>query len=509
MTRGAKDPTGVFNDAVLGGYDSGSNTVCVGSRGAAITAAAFMSGHKTRAVTVGADGRCRLVDFESGGKILRTWHVRGPATSLSILSLKSNPSLASTTKGPSGPKKGLKDGRNTTNMHKPTTTDNVLAVGRVDGKVLLFDSVGLLLAEQVVDQSAGRVIDVDWMEGPAPKPVHSRGSETAPLVKDTVVDLPALSASNAGSRGNKSGKRSRRESIPNDSKRSSLASHSSPDGPTKHVTVLSPGSTKPARHVPWSKDGSVAMSGALPDESGTVHRTPISGPIYRDLPAVPAAMIGYMDLFSPVKPIFDIQKHGLEPYSDFSKETVVEPFKESRSLSHSNSLATNSTSCSSISNGKILADLRRVDNDGQKSRKGSLAFFAPYMKPKAAPSSNLNDCPAQKRAMKELKKEYKAEVESQAQKHDTADELEDEWEDDIWLTSDTEAQRFAFIDNSNSNSLQLLLRLLNLPLNYPPLIFLPIPFSLNSRPNINLHAQFPNHLLHRRSLHKHGTPSRQ
>ncbi|KAK5020698.1 hypothetical protein LTR60_000297, partial [Cryomyces antarcticus] len=193
-TRGAKDPAGIFNDAVLGGYDSGSNTVCVGSRGAAITAAAFMPGHKTRAVTVGADGRCRLVDFESGGKILRTWHVRGPATSLSILSLKSNPGLVFTTKGPSGPKKRLRDGRNTTNMRKPTITDNVLAVGRADGKVLLFDSVGLLLAEQVVDQSAGRVIDVDWMEGPAPKPIHSRGSETAPLVEDTTIDLPALIA---------------------------------------------------------------------------------------------------------------------------------------------------------------------------------------------------------------------------------------------------------------------------------------------------------------------------
>jgi hypothetical protein len=38
-----------------------------------ITSAAFLPGYKSRIVTIGHDGRCRLVDFESGGgRILRT-----------------------------------------------------------------------------------------------------------------------------------------------------------------------------------------------------------------------------------------------------------------------------------------------------------------------------------------------------------------------------------------------------------------------------------------------------
>jgi WD40 repeat protein len=38
-----------------------------------LSAASFLPGHKSRIVSVGNDGRCRLVDFEGGrGKILRT-----------------------------------------------------------------------------------------------------------------------------------------------------------------------------------------------------------------------------------------------------------------------------------------------------------------------------------------------------------------------------------------------------------------------------------------------------
>lgn len=37
-----------------------------------VTAASFMTGYKSRVVSIGYDGRCRLVDFEQGGKKLRT-----------------------------------------------------------------------------------------------------------------------------------------------------------------------------------------------------------------------------------------------------------------------------------------------------------------------------------------------------------------------------------------------------------------------------------------------------
>lgn len=37
-----------------------------------ITAAEFIPGYKSRAISIGHDGRCRLVDFEDGGTVLRT-----------------------------------------------------------------------------------------------------------------------------------------------------------------------------------------------------------------------------------------------------------------------------------------------------------------------------------------------------------------------------------------------------------------------------------------------------
>lgn len=37
-----------------------------------ISAAEFIPGYRSRVVSIGHDGRCRLVDFEGGGKVLRT-----------------------------------------------------------------------------------------------------------------------------------------------------------------------------------------------------------------------------------------------------------------------------------------------------------------------------------------------------------------------------------------------------------------------------------------------------
>lgn len=37
-----------------------------------ICATEFIQGYRARAVSVGHDGKCRLVDFEEGGEVLRT-----------------------------------------------------------------------------------------------------------------------------------------------------------------------------------------------------------------------------------------------------------------------------------------------------------------------------------------------------------------------------------------------------------------------------------------------------
>jgi hypothetical protein len=37
-----------------------------------VIAAEFLPGFTSRVISIGHDGRCRLVDFEGGGKVLRT-----------------------------------------------------------------------------------------------------------------------------------------------------------------------------------------------------------------------------------------------------------------------------------------------------------------------------------------------------------------------------------------------------------------------------------------------------
>lgn len=47
-----------------------------------ISGAAFLPGFKARAITVGSDGRCRIIDFAGKGEILRTWHAKAPVTAV-------------------------------------------------------------------------------------------------------------------------------------------------------------------------------------------------------------------------------------------------------------------------------------------------------------------------------------------------------------------------------------------------------------------------------------------
>ncbi|EKG13897.1 hypothetical protein MPH_08896 [Macrophomina phaseolina MS6] len=214
--------------------ETGDNANVTGGKSVSITSASFLPGHRSRAVSVGADGRCRLVDFECGGNILRTWHAKGPATSLSVLSVR---------------QKQAQVARTPANRAEASAPNNTLAVGREDGKVLVFDSVGILLSEQTVDATAGRILDVEWMKGPGLKPdtksARSRGISEA-----------------ADSKDRRQAKLSREdEPLPG----------IAPDDDEEEYTD---------------------------EDSGTVNRNPVEVPEKR--PAVNA--MNYMDLFSPVKP---------------------------------------------------------------------------------------------------------------------------------------------------------------------------------------------------------------
>lgn len=58
----------------------------IGPKNVGITAATFLNGCKLRLITVAGDGKCRMIDFERGAQVLRTWSVDAPCTSLSIYS---------------------------------------------------------------------------------------------------------------------------------------------------------------------------------------------------------------------------------------------------------------------------------------------------------------------------------------------------------------------------------------------------------------------------------------
>ena len=140
------------------GYDPGTGVVNVGSRAAGITAVAFVPGRSATAVTVGADGKCCVVDFTQLDKqkavLLKSWHVRGPATSLSIICYSNQPLGAQMD--------GAIDG-GYSRSRTQSTGAYYIAIGRQDGRVLLFDLDGKPLGHRVLDADGSRVLDVEWM----------------------------------------------------------------------------------------------------------------------------------------------------------------------------------------------------------------------------------------------------------------------------------------------------------------------------------------------------------
>ncbi|RMY74365.1 hypothetical protein D0862_14124 [Hortaea werneckii] len=244
------------------------------TRPASISGAAFLHGYKTRAISVGSDGRCRLLDFADGGIILRTWHAKAPLTSVSVFSIKPSKAAGGTHRHSSGPSQY--------NTGGPTSTDNLLAVGRADGKVHLYDSVGLLLAHTTVSTRGERVISLEWAKGPSPRPVLSNDG-----VRD-LSDAPSVPIRSATPKKQSSHPRRSVTVQPKSQARRSTV--------TPHRLGLPPDLRRSDRKTSARNDRRFTVH---PDEveEGTVRHTPSK---QRDS-VVPVAAGNYLDLFSPVK----------------------------------------------------------------------------------------------------------------------------------------------------------------------------------------------------------------
>lgn len=172
------------------GIDPGTGIVGIGDKSCGITAVAFVPRRKAMVVTVGADGKCCVVDFTQTTKekavLLKTWHLRRPATSLSVIH---SPQA-------SGP--GQLDGTDhvapekqsdsSSKSHYTRNDSYYIAIGRHDGRVLLFDLNGKPLGDQTLDESGTPIIDVEWTQmeiNAAP----SRRNSSAPLSRTSDAEI--------------------------------------------------------------------------------------------------------------------------------------------------------------------------------------------------------------------------------------------------------------------------------------------------------------------------------
>jgi hypothetical protein len=237
-------------------------TESIGSQSRGIAEVSFLTGYKSRGISVGADGKCNIVDFEKS-RIIRTWHMKCSATSLSVLSTHSDRKLATRTTA-------------RTSRTSSVLPSSTIAIGRTDGKVMFFDGSGALLHEVAVGDNSRRVIDVEWIKGPGPKTLGE--SEQVQFANETWIELFTLEGT--------------------------LRSRTS--------TVRQPRSQsnpKKDRQPQMSGDGSSSSPSLYPQEEfgigsndnsfGTVQHHQIRGSVHRDFPA--ASANDYMDLFSPVK----------------------------------------------------------------------------------------------------------------------------------------------------------------------------------------------------------------
>lgn len=229
----------------------------VGKEHFTVPAVAFLPGFRCRLVSVGSDGRCHILDF-STGNILKSWHLKAPATSVTVMKINRSASSA---------KEMASRGSSTIQLK-----DIVIAAGRADGKAVIHDAAGNQLRE-IAAQTDGRpVLGVQWIASPRPaSPVSTiriSSSEDEAWV-DVYGEDGRLRA------------------------RTKTQTGSAEGCPSANI-VRSPISD--GKTITKSVDG-------LPKEIPNVEGTVIRSRVVDDAPAVsPGPSKGaYMDLFSPVK----------------------------------------------------------------------------------------------------------------------------------------------------------------------------------------------------------------
>ena len=132
------------------GHESGTQSIIVGDIGIGISAVAFVPGFDCATISVGADGKCCIVDFTTAVPVVRSWHVMSAAISLSVIR-------------PQATMPERTDKTTVDKKHRRSGDGYLVAIGCQDGRVLLHDLRGNLLGQRDMGADA-RIVGVDWLE---------------------------------------------------------------------------------------------------------------------------------------------------------------------------------------------------------------------------------------------------------------------------------------------------------------------------------------------------------
>lgn len=147
-------PTQLSRDSVINGFDSATSGTSVGNQGISISSIAFVPDSECTIISVGADGRCCIIDFVSKPAYVSGWSVGGFATSLSVVRISPGVSTTDSTH------RGGSSSESASEIYN--AHEVLVVVGRQDGYILLYELNGKLLAERSFDCNA-RIVDVEWL----------------------------------------------------------------------------------------------------------------------------------------------------------------------------------------------------------------------------------------------------------------------------------------------------------------------------------------------------------
>ena len=184
---GGPVPSGRSSDSpatvtTLQDCDRGSTSAITRRGQPHITAIAFLPSSPSRVVVGGPDGRCSVIDFEltSGGegRVVNTWHAHAPVNSLSVLLPVTGDDQGIADRGERfrGQKRTAEGVR--VAAEPDDASEAIIAVGRADGKVVVYSVCGLLLAKRKFEDGGRGVIGVEWSKPPS-KRRRSRAAQLA------------------------------------------------------------------------------------------------------------------------------------------------------------------------------------------------------------------------------------------------------------------------------------------------------------------------------------------